>query len=190
MEREMIALPLMVVLGVLIAGISFGPGSVVDESGIVSASHPIGRILVTVDRLDGTSDVQYVSNTVTNIAKNQTRDTRLGGGTYGGNTTWVALMLSNGSTAAAATDTACEATVLTANGLAPANGTASVQNGIGNYSVQYKWTATGTQENITKVCLSNHTDTASSLMASAVLSSDVDLVSGENLTITYYITET
>lgn len=156
--------------------------------GTTEETHTIGEVCLVYESLNGVVDLGCVKNTVTNIAKNQTRNIRMGIST--GNTTWSSLMLTTGSTAASATDTTCEGTVFTTNGCGAANGsTTEVYTSQGNYSVFNKFLATGACASIAKVCLSNHTASASPLMASAVLSSAVTLAANENLSVYYYVAE-
>ena len=151
----------------------------------------IGGVCLYKDSLIGGQN-QYlfcVHNTVTNIAKNQTRDNRMN--RVSGNATWSSLLLTTGATAAAATDTTCEATVFTTNGCSAANGTISeVYESVGNYSVTNKFQASGACASIAKVCLSNHTASTSPLMASAKFATAITLAANENLTVVYYMAET
>jgi len=121
-------------------------------------------------------------NTVTGFGLNNTRDKLMRADSSLSN--WSSMQLSTGTTGPAQADAACEATIITTNGLGMANGTMAVAN-IGNFTVIKTWTASGTQTGIAKVCL--HNATSNHLMASALISPTVNVASGDNLTVTYYI---
>jgi len=191
MEKRRIVTIGIAAIVLLVAVAVFLPNS---NAGLMEQTTTFGRVEIYKDFLDGRQNVLIgtFSNTVTNIAKNQTRDIRMG--TITGappNMTWASLMLTTGATAPAATDTTCEATIFTSNGCEAVNATVAVVTGsIGNYSITNKFEATGACDNIAKVCLSNHTDSASPLMASALISPTVSLAANENLTVIYYVAET
>ncbi|RLI98838.1 MAG: hypothetical protein DRP06_04585 [Candidatus Aenigmatarchaeota archaeon] len=72
---------------------------------------------------------------------------------------------------------------ITSNGLDRHTGTCAI-NGVGNFSCWYQFEATGTQSGIHLAGLNwNATDGANSLVAANALSSDVNLESGDKLTI-------
>jgi len=180
----------LAIFGVLLVAVIVSSLFYTAPTGMTDSTKVQGTVCAKYESLNGVIDLGCMHNTVTDIAKNQTRDVRMGRTI--GNTTWSALMLTTGSTPPAATDTTCEATIFTTNGCGPTNGTtvASVDANVGNYSVTYKFQATGACAAIAKVCLTNNTASTSPLMASALLSSAVTLAANENLTIVYYVGET
>lgn len=153
-----------------------------------------GHGYLQIDRVDGTTEIHPFANTVTNIAKNQTRDVLSGLGTNAeahaqvNNTLWLWLQLSTDSSAAAATDAVCPSAI-TGNGLDVARGNSSRNTAtVGNFSVSNRWTATGTQASIYKVCMQNWTLTNSPLMASALIPGGPYTVNAnDNATIVYYV---
>jgi len=182
----------LAIFGVLLVAVIVSSLFYTAPTGMTDSTKVQGTVCAKYESLNGVIDLGCVHNTVTNIAKNVTRDYRMGRSMTGTNNTWATLMLTSGSTGPAATDTTCEATIFTTNGCGPTNGTtvASVDANVGNYSVTYKFQATGACAAIAKVCLTNNTASTSPLMASALLSSAVTLAANENLTIVYYIGET
>ena len=133
-----------------------------------------------------------IHNTVTNVLKNQTRDIRSGVVSCASiNCTWNAMLLTTGSTAPAATDTTCEATVQTTNGASAVNGTvATVTTSMGNYSITNKFTFSGTVSNLNKICIGNSTSSTTPIAASALFTSALSFVANENLTDVYYLADT
>ena len=179
----------LAIFGVLLVAVIVSSLFYTAPTGMTDSTKVQGTVCAKYESLHGVMDLGCVHNTVTDIAKNQTRDVRMGRTI--GNTTWSALMLTTGSTPPAATDATCEATVFTTNGCGAVNGTvAEVSANVANYSVTYKFQATGACAAIAKVCLSNNTVSTSPLMASALLASAVTLAANENLTIIYYVGET
>ena len=76
---------------------------------------------------------------------------------------------------------------ITTNGLDRHTGTCAI-NGVGNFSCWYQFEATGTQSGIHLAGLNwNATDGANSLVAANILSSDVNLESGDKLTINWTV---
>lgn len=198
MERKsetMVGLLTLLVVALLV----FTVTPLTPTSGLQEGLETMGKICVWGDFHDKGQNIFLgcSKNTVTNIAKNETRDMRmyLNQGSQTHNATrfgnWTVLQLSTDATPANATATTCGLPV-TGNGLDIAQGSVSViSTTIGNYSVTYKWAATGSQASIAKVCLHNQTTpTSTPLLASAVLSSIVSLETNENLTVVYYIAET
>jgi len=196
MRKELVLLT----IPILIAGLLLLMGNSVND--VIDSTKPQGNIYICIEKFSG-KECHWIQNTVTNIAKNQTRDIRMGnigcsnatGSTNGGsiNCTWGSLMLSTDIGPVNATTNTCPS-VYDSNGLSPANGTiAVVDSTIGNYSVNVKWTAIGTTSAIYKLCISNHTATTSPLMASGFINNTVSgyiLDKDENITGYYYIAET
>lgn len=120
-------------------------------------------------------------NTVTGRGLNNTRDSLMTTDTL---EEWKTLTLSDGATGPAQGDAVCEATIVTGNGLASANGTLAIAN-IGNFTITKTWTASGTETGIAKVCVFN--GTGNEIMASALISPTVNMGANDNLTVTYYI---
>lgn len=133
--------------------------------------------------------VAWGPNTVTNHGKNHTRDALMGALATSTVANVSVLQLSTGTTAPAATDTVCEATVVSGNGLDGGAGTINwVSSHVGNFSINKTWFATGTQAGIAKVCLHNSTVTGANItFATASLSSAVNAESGDTLSVYYYI---
>jgi len=76
---------------------------------------------------------------------------------------------------------------ITTNGLDRKTGTCAI-NGVGNFSCWYQFEATGTQSGIHLAGLNwNATDGANTLVAANALSSDVNLESGDKLTINWTV---
>jgi len=76
---------------------------------------------------------------------------------------------------------------ITTNGLDRHTGTCAI-NGVGNFSCWYQFEATGTQSGIHLAGLNwNATDGANTLVAANALSSDVNLESGDKLTINWTV---
>jgi len=172
-------------------------GSAIQVSGVADTTNSLGTITVIRDYVPGRDGFYlfgfklwsypttfYIHNAVTNIWLNQTRDIRMGTqGTV--NTTIASILLSSGTTAPAATDTTCEATVLTGSGADPVNATIYLNNtDQGSYYVQNKFLFSGSVT-VAKICLSNYTATTSPLFASGLLSAAQSYVNTENMTIIY-----
>lgn len=144
----------------------------------------VGRVCLLREAVLGNEEIGCFKNVVTNLAKNQTRDVRAGFFTNPG--AWKYLALSSSSTTPSETEVSCPSII---SGYGPVAGTVSIVSGqVGNYSTTYKFTASGTIT-VSKVCLTNSTDTTNNLMASALISPSITLNAGENLTVTYYIAE-
>lgn len=126
----------------------------------------------------------WTENTITNVGLNHTAYVWSGIlGSGGLNVTYMELSTDSG--APSIDDAACPSPV-TGNGL-DIDSAPATMIGIGNYSLTHKWTASGTQAGIAKICLSNDSASAGALMASALLTPATGLGSGDNLSITYYV---
>jgi hypothetical protein len=140
----------------------------------------------------------WAENTMTGMGLNHTRDILMGRVTTGVAANISVIQLSTETSAANATVKTCGSPV-TGNGLDLDVGTiAEDEDYDGNYSLSKKWTATGTQASIAKVCLHNTSDasgldqdTAKNVtFATALLSSTVSVESGDTLNVTWYIKAT
>lgn len=128
------------------------------------------------------------TNAVTNWGMNHTRDA-LTGNLSAGAAALDTLELSTNATSPVVTDGTCPQ-VVSGNGLGQViAGMDWEPSHFGNFSVQWTWTATGTQSGIAKVCLTNGTSN-DILFASSVLSSVVNAESGDALTVKYFVKPT
>jgi len=142
----------------------------------------------------GEWEFRGIDNTITRIGINHTVDCLMN---VIANGTLTTFALSNGSTSPATTDTACEATVITNKGLAPANvSNANIMRvfdqawadaDTANVSLSHVWTATGQSDSISKVCLYNISYDAGKLYASGLLNPVVNMGNTDTLNVTYYI---
>jgi hypothetical protein len=124
-----------------------------------------------------------VKNTATSLGKDTLAKCAANlSGYTGNNCAFINLSISTGTTAPAASDTVCEATVQTSSGFNNTIGTASIV-ATGNYTSYFKWTATGTVSGLAKLCLLSYNG---SLMASGKFANVLNVESGDNVTGQYY----
>ena len=191
-----VALLLALIAVVGLTGMQTSQNTQIKSAG-VDSSHPAGRVCFVADFIGNPHvDLGCVDNTVTNLAKNMTRDVRMGRDGWGLNTSgvlrnvsWTYLQPSSDTGVPAATDATCPSPITT-NGFVLAGATAvEVPENVGNYSVQVKWTATGAIT-VSKICLHNGTASVGPLMASAKLAAAITFAATENLTAIYYMGDT
>jgi hypothetical protein len=148
-----------------------------------------GEVCFVVERNTGTTESWCKHNTVTNLARNQTRDVEMNRSYtgYTGNTTWQNLTLSTDTSAPAVTDST-PAAVVTGNGFASVNGDAFVENttAAGCEYIYHKFTATASQS-INKVYLTNNTLAMADQCLNSPCSTATTLNTNENMTVYYNI---
>lgn len=131
------------------------------------------------------ADCQQTHNRATRLFANHSRDAFGNLNASGAIVPVRSIQLSTGTTTPAINDNVCQATVITGNSLDPVNASTTRFNE-GNYTVFNTFTATGTQSDINKVCLSNHTS-MQYLFASALFPSAVNMINNDQLTVNYSI---
>jgi len=167
-------IPIGVVVALLLAATIYTP---------LSAPHDSLKEIGVIEIYKNGKLIERVHNTITNLGKNHTAKVLAGITTT--NIPVNVLALSTDTTSPTGSETTCPSEI-TGNGLASATGTTAMV-GTGNYSISHTWTATGTQTGISKVCVKT---AGGDLFATALLSTSVNLESGDNLTVTYYIAAT
>ncbi len=142
-----------------------------------------GHVVVSVMR-EGTEVYHYEDHNLITDSGKDFISAQIGSASAASNgANYVAL--SSDSTAPAATDTSL-AGEITGNGLDRAQGTYSHTVGTDNYTVQRAFTATGAVSNIQKTGL--FTASSGGTMVAENTFSSVDLISGDQLTVTWTIT--
>lgn len=198
MDKKILVLPILT-LAIVLSAVAYKP---LYQTAMTEYTKDVGGQCLYVDYLPGIHPgypnggqnifIGCNHNTVTNVLKNQTRDIRSSVfNCTATNCTWSAMLLSTGTTAPAATDTTCEATVQTTNGASAVNATISTTSlSVGNYSLSNKFSFTGAVNSLDKVCIGNSTSTTTPIAASSLFSSVLSFVNTENLTVNYYIADT
>ncbi|HDD43711.1 MAG TPA: hypothetical protein ENG63_02475 [Candidatus Desulfofervidus auxilii] len=150
----------------------------------------VATVCPTIERADGSIEkLECTSNLLVNQGKNFTAEL-LSGLDYTSATpgTDFAKHISlSTDTSSPSADWTVLPNEITSNGLDRHTGTCSI-NGVGNFSCWYQFEATGTVTGIHLAGLNwNETDGANSLVAANELSSDVNLESGDKLTINWTV---
>ena len=177
---------LFAIMGLLaFSGVAFDRSENIKESPVW-----IATVCPTIERADGRIEkLECTSNLLVDQGKNFTAEL-LSGLDYTSATPGTDfakhISLSNDSSSPSASWTVLP-NELTTNGLDRKTGTCAI-NGVGNFSCWYQFEATGTVTNIHLAGLNwNATDGAPTLVAANVLSSDVNLESGDKLTINWTV---